>query len=187
MLITELKGVTRVCEIVHDTRTPNTTKHTAYDKKLKPIWDKAVKDTRSRHVSLVYFFCVNGVINKIGQSSGKGGVTSMLSFYTGAGFGDDGSPRFMINALCREALAAGHKVEVYYIYQDKVEVSVPGLFGVTLMEVPISAKGMEENCLAQYKEIEGEYPVWNFQERGEQQPQHLVERYNAYRVARRGA
>ena len=187
MLITDVTGTTRCGQIVHDTKTPKTTRPSAYDKKLKMVWDcNLTSRERRRHVSLVYFFVVDGVIKKIGQSSTKSGVTGALGFYTAAGFGDDGSPRFMINGLCREALDSGSVVEVYYISREMVKVEVPGLFGTTLMDVPVSAKGMEECCLEDYKNVEGVYPDWNFQENHDTQPQHLVERYNAYRVARRG-
>jgi hypothetical protein len=131
---------------------------------------------------MVYIFCVNENIVKIGQSSSKTGIQSCLNFYLTADKDSSGSNRFSINWLIREELKKNHKVEVYMIYKDPVTTDIPGLFKSAQMIVPVSAKAIEENCLSQYYIIEDSYPKWNFQENNEEYPTHIKQAYAQYKM-----
>ena len=50
----------------------------------------------------VYLFVVNGIIKKIGGSSGKGGIKSTMNFYVSAMTGSPGVPRFVGHLLIAE-------------------------------------------------------------------------------------
>ena len=185
MLISQIPSALYAGQVVEGNAPRNSNRHNHYERRLAMNWSTSIPSALlNRHLSIVYFMVVDGEIMKIGQTSGSGGIRACLNFYTGAGFGDDGLPRFVINGLWREALAEGRRVDVYFIYMEPIEVSVPGLFGNTSMEVPVSAKGMEQNCLEQFHEVEGRYPAWNFQESGAPCPQHLFEAHSSYRLIR---
>lgn len=185
MNIQDIPNVIYAGEVVVGKAPKTATRHYHYEKKLSMVWNcNLPKGLLNKTLGIVYFMVVDGEIYKIGQTSGKGGIKACMNFYLSAGFGDDGLPRFIINGLWRECINKGKKVEVYFMYMEPVKVQVPGLFGSTEMEVPVSAKGMEENCLSQYKTIEGAYPAWNFQESGIPCPQHLFEAHSQYRSIR---
>ena len=185
MNIQDIPNVIFAGEVVTGKAPKTSTRHYHYDKKLAMKWNPELpKGLISKTLGIVYLMVVDGEIHKIGQTSGKGGIKACMSFYLGAGFGDDGLPRFVINGLWRECINKGQKVEVYFMYMEPVKVQVPGLFGTDEMVVPVSAKGMEELCLNQYKTIEDKYPAWNFQESGTPCPQHLFEQHSQYRAIR---
>lgn len=185
MNINHIPSVTRVGEITwgQAPRVRRAWHH--YDTKLTMLVDNELtRELYTTQMAIVYLITLDGEIVKIGQTSGKGGVKGCFSFYLGAGFGADGPPRFNINALIRESLTAGKKVEVYMIYKKPTPVDVPGLFGSSVLDVNIDAKVMETKCQEEYKIIEGDYPEWCYQERGVECPRHIVESYNTFRVNR---
>lgn len=150
--------------------------------KYDPTFPKKLKN---KHVSLVYIFCVEGDVYKIGQSSTASGIGGCLGFYMSAGMDDPGINRFAINWLMRDELAKDKKVEVYMIYMEPIMVKVPGLFTTEHMVVPVSAKGMEETCLKQYQEVEKTFPKWNFQELGHSLPEHIHVAFGQYKKDRK--
>jgi len=156
-----------------------------YNRKLIVEYDqKFPKDLRRKLLTIVYVICINKIIKKIGQTSGKGGISSCLSFYGGAGQDDPSNTRFAINALMREEIAKGNEVEVYVKYEKPIECEVGGFFTQSKQQVCISAKGMEEHCLKDYKSILGSYPEWNYQENGLPIPKHITESYANYKQKR---
>lgn len=156
-----------------------------YDRKLVVDYDENFpKNLRKELLTIVYLMCVNGEIRKIGQTSGKGGISDCLSFYGGAGQDDPSNTRFGINALIREEITKGNEVEVYIKYEKPIEIDVDGFFTQSKKMVCVSAKGMEEQCLKDYKSVVGSYPEWNFQESGLPLPQHITESYANYKMKR---
>ena len=186
MKVSQVNGFTRVGEIGYKDKAPRSIRSWYhYDTKLNIILDKDLdKKLYATQMAIVYLFVVNGEIVKIGQTGGKGGMKGCLNFYLGAGFGADGPPRFNINALVRECLERGDKVEIYYTYTENYILPVRGLISDGKVECCVGAKEMESLSLTQYKGIEGDYPEWNYQERGVECPRHIVESYNTFRVNR---
>jgi hypothetical protein len=186
MNVSDIPNAIRVGEIVHGTDTYSGPKHVLYKTKLVLNYDSNFpKKLKNKHVSLVYILCVNGEIYKIGQSSTKSGIQGCMGFYLNAGQDDPGINRFAINWFMREQLDQGNKVEVYMIYMEPIVVEVPGLFKSEQMVVPVSAKGIEENCLMQYNAIEGCYPKWNYQETGVALPSIIHEAFGQYKIDRK--
>jgi len=186
MNISDVPNALRVGEIVHGTDPYSGPKHVLYKTKLVMNYDNNFpKKLKTKHVSLVYILCVNGEIYKIGQSSTKSGIQGCMGFYLSAGQDDPGINRFAINWFMREELDKGNKVEVYMIYMDPIVVDVPGLFKSEQITVPVSAKGIEENCLIQYNTIEGNYPKWNYQETGAALPDNIHEAFGQYKIDRK--
>ena len=162
-------------------------KAVAYDRQVGIVWDDNLDTAiRKRYLGWVYLIVVNGIIYKIGQSSAKSGINGTLSFYMSAGFDDPGQNRFVINALIRRELDKGHIVEFYGLYQEPVMVEVQGFFTTTHEEM-ISAKGLETACVSDYLSVEGEYPVWNYQEAGIPVPNDLALLFGEYKTKRANA
>ena len=186
MQICDVPGVIRVGEVTLNGTEYKGDKHVYHKKSLGLDYDTEFpKELKRKHVSLVYIFCVDGEIYKIGQSSCGSGIEGCMGFYLKSGQDDPGINRFAINCLMREKLAAGNKIEVYMIYMEPIEVEVPGLFKSEKMIVPVSAKGIEETCLSQYNAIEGCYPQWNYQETGVALPDHIHEAFGQYKIDRK--
>lgn len=160
--------------------------HYVYHKdKIKLQYDiNFPKKLRSKHVSMSYIITIDDVIYKIGQSSAKDGINGCMNFYMSGGQDDSGQNRFLINYLIREQLNLDKTIKVYFIYMDKIRVEVPGLNGKAWVWSPVSAKAIEQLCLSQYKESEGKYPVWNFQEKKEKIPQHIAEAFGDFKKKR---
>ena len=111
-------------------------------------------------------------IKKIGGSVSKGGIKSTMSFYESANCGRPSIRSFGIQQLIFEELEAGKEVEIYLITSEQVIAPVKGLLGKK--DVMISAfKEMEESCLSDYVQVEGDYPDWNFQESGRAWDTHI--------------
>jgi hypothetical protein len=142
------------------------------------------RDLRNRHLSIVYLFTVNGDIFKIGQSSGRSGIAGCMNFYLKSGQDDPGINRFAINNLIRDEISKGNVVNVYMTYMDLIKIEVPGLLRPGLVEVPISAKGMEALFMEQYFSEEGCFPPWNYQENGTPLPAKVSEAFGEYRTRR---
>ncbi len=155
-----------------------------WDTRTTFVWDDEMTSTlRKRYLGWVYIIVVDGVIYKIGQSSAKNGIEGTLGFYMSAGFDDPGINRFAINWLIRDEMDKGHKVEFYGIYQEPVVVEVEGFFTTTHEEM-ISAKGMESACVSDYHSVEGDYPVWNYQESGNTLDTDIVKAFGQYKKDR---
>jgi hypothetical protein len=185
MKIIDVPTAIRVGEIVHGTEIYSGPKHVFHKTKLTLNYDSNFpKKLKTKHVSLVYILCVNEEIYKIGQSSTKSGIQGCMNFYLNAGQDDPGINRFAINWFMREELDKGNKVEVYMIYMEPIVVEVPGLFKSNQVVVPVSAKGIEENCLSQYNIIEDCYPKWNYQETGVSLPSNIHEAFGQYKIDR---
>jgi hypothetical protein len=186
MLISEIPTSIRVGEIVFGTEYYTGEKHVFHKTKLILNYDNNFpKYLKSKQVSLVYLFCVNEEIFKIGQSSSKSGIQGCMNFYLNAGQDDPGINRFAINWFIREELNKGNKVEVYMIYMEPIKIKVPGLFNFKEVEVPVSAKGIEENCLSEYSDIENKYPKWNYQESNVGLPDIIHEAFGQYKIDRK--
>jgi hypothetical protein len=141
-------------------------------------------DLKNKHLSIVYLFTVNGVIVKIGQSSGKSGIAGCMNFYLKSGQDDPGINRFAINIFIRDEISKGNVVDVYMTYMDLIELEVPGLLRPGVVEVPVSAKGMEKLFMEQYFSEEGSYPPWNYQENGRYLPSIVAEAFGDYKIRR---
>jgi len=92
-----------------------------------------------------------------------------------------------IHLLIKEALENGKSVEIYIIISQNVEAPVKGLFGEEKMKVN-AFKEMENKCKEDYKSVEGNFPEWNYQERGVPWPKKVHESYVRFlseRVKRR--
>lgn len=92
---------------------------------LSNVPKDALNDDRAR----VYLFVVDGIIKKIGGSSGKGGIKNTMNFYVSAMTGSPGVPRFVLHLLIAETLKRNERVELYMITSPKIPATVNGLFG----------------------------------------------------------
>ena len=186
MQICDVPDVIRVGEVTLNGNFYTGNKYVFHKRTLGLDYDANFpKKLKRKHVSLVYIICINGEIYKIGQSSMSTGIQGCINFYLNSGTDDPGINRFAINWFMREELNNGNKVEVYMIYMEPIEVEVPGLFKSEKMIVPVSAKGIEENCLMQYNSIEGCYPKWNYQETGVSLPDSIHEAFGQYKIDRK--
>ena len=127
-----------------------------------------------------------GVIMKIGKSECRGGMKSTFSFYQSALTGSPSIRSFGIHHLIKDEMSKGNQVEIYGIWSKPVKVQVPGLFETEEMEVTPSIHCMEDKCRNDYKKIMGDYPPWNFQERGAPWPEHILQLFKE-QVAQRGS
>jgi len=137
------------------------------------------KDVLYDETPRVYLFVQDGIIKKIGGSSGKGGIKSTMNFYVSAMTGSPGVPRFVVHLLITEALKKGSEVEVYMITSPKVLATINGLFGPKKAKIA-SFKEMEDFCKSDYFSVEHKYPDWNFQENHEPYPQKFAKKHNLY-------
>jgi hypothetical protein len=185
MKIGLVKNALRIGEIKNGTKAYAGKKYVYYKFALELVYDKHFpKEFKRKHLTLVYIFTVNGVIYKIGQSSGKSGISGCIGFYLIAGQEDPGINRFSINWFIRKELKNKNKVEVYMVYMDLIKAVVPGLNKDVEIMVPISAKGMEEIFMEQYNELTNSYPVWNYQETGKPLPSDIHIAFGKYKVLR---
>lgn len=182
MLINKITDATFVGSIVESDKIYKGSKYVLYKKKLKVKYDEKIEANKlhKKCLAIVYFFCVNDKIVKIGQTSGKGGIKDCLNFYCGAGQDDPGPNRFTINALIREQLKINNKIDLYIKYIEPCKVKIQGINRSHSVFTPVSAKCLEEVHLKDYIELEGRYPEWNYQELGESIPPHIFEKYTFY-------
>jgi len=145
-----------------------------------PNLDKGIL---TNDMARVYLFVQDGVIKKIGGSSGKGGIKATMNFYVSAMTGSPGVPRFVCHLLIAEALEKGSRVELYMITSPKVPAIINGLFGSKKVEIA-SFKEMEDLCKSDYYSREKRYPDWNFQENHEPYPTRLARLHNLYQQNR---
>jgi hypothetical protein len=185
MKITDVPNAFLVGKIVKSTKKYSGKKHVFHEYALQLDYDSNFPShLRKKHLSIAYIFAVNKIIKKIGQTSGKNGIDGCINFYARSGQDDPGINRFAVNWVIREELEKGNQVDVYMIYMDLIEVSVPGLFRHETIFTPVSAKGIEEVCMRQYKEVEKSYPDWNYQESDTKLPHYIHEAYGQYRIDR---
>jgi hypothetical protein len=185
MDISSVKNCIRVGQIVVSKVEYSGTSHVYHKNALELIYDKKFpSNLKSKHLSLIYIFTVNGIIHKIGQSSAKNGISGCMSFYLKSGQDDPGINRFSINIFIRDEIQRGNIVEVYMTYMDLVKVEVPGLIQNEIISVPISAKGMEELFMKQYYSKENCFPKWNYQESGVPLPSKVSELFGEYKIKR---
>lgn len=185
MKIIRVKNALRIGEIMLGQKEYMGDKKVYHKFALELIYDKNFpSEFKRKHLTLVYLFTVNGVIYKIGQSSGKSGISSCIAFYLNSGQDDPGINRFTINWFMREELHKKNKVEVYMVYTDLIKAKMPGLIEDVEIMVPVSAKGMEEIFMSQYNKITGSYPPWNYQETGNSLPSKIHIAFGKYKVLR---
>ena len=169
MKIEEIQDVIRVGEITEGTTLFKGKKYAEYDYALTIEYDDSLpKGLINKYLAIVYLFTVDGEVFKIGQTGGKKGLKSAVDFYLKAGQDDPGPNRFAINYLIREVLKQGKRVEFYFQYEEQIEISVKSLNGKVHDTITIpSPKILEHLWLKDYKSEYDEFPIWNFQEKGE--------------------
>ena len=150
--------------------------------RLKLNYENHPKEVLKDDAGRVYLLVKNGEIMKVGGSVSKGGIKSTMSFYVSANTGRPSIRSFGINQLIYEALMKGEEVSVYMITSEQVSAPVKGFFGTKQMSIS-AFKEMEENCIADYVDSEGDFPAWNFQERGEAWAQYIQEAHAAILTA----
>ena len=139
------------------------------------VGEEILTDTSGR----VYFITSNGIIKKIGGSQDKGGMKGTFAWYTNNALSGGPSVRtYGIHILVKEELDKGNLVEIYSIFSQKIEASVKGLFGEKIVKTNIDFKTMENMCKDDYISVMGDYPEWNFQERGDKWPIYIREGCN---------
>jgi hypothetical protein len=186
MNISNVKTAIRVGKIIENPNIYQGDKYVLYQNSLKLIYDlNFPKELKSKQVSLIYFFVVDGKIVKIGQSSCVDGIKGCMNFYMIAGQDDPGLNRFAINYLIRKSLQRGGNVELYMKYQEPIKTKIQGMFGSKIMEVPVSAKGMEDLALTEYLNIEKKYPLWNYQESKVGIPSKIQTIFGKYKIDRK--
>ena len=187
MHINKINDAIFVGSITESQKEYNGSKYVLYKNKLEVTYGEQVlsDNLHKECLSIVYFFCVNDEVFKIGQTSCKTGIKGCLGFYCAAGQDDPGKNRFAINALVREQLRLNNKVDVYMKYKAPIKVNIDGINKSHELVVPLSAKCLEEAHLKDYKEVEGKYPKWNYQEASQPIPAHIFDAFTSY-VKKRG-
>lgn len=186
MNISNVKTAIRVGKIIENPNIYQGDKYVLYQNSLKLIYDlNFPKELKSKQVSLIYFFVVDGNIVKIGQSSNRYGIQGCMNFYLIAGQDDPGLNRFAINYLIRKSLKNGSNVELYMKYQEPIKTKIEGMFGSKIIEVPVSAKAMEELSINEYLNIEKQYPIWNYQESKDGIPSKIQKIFGQYKIDRK--
>ena len=188
MNINQITDATYIGEVVDHDKAYSRHKPVFYSHKLRVNYsDELESGFVDEHLSIVYFFCVNGEIYKIGQTSGKNGIKGCMSFYCSAGQDDPGQNRFTINALMREHIAQGDKVSVYIKFIEPMQMLVSGVDKMHKVQANVSAKVLEEVHLQDYRRITGQLPRWNFQEAGVSVPTYIEEQFASYKQMRAAA
>ena len=188
MNINEIKGAIKVGKIRVGDKNYTGKKHVYHKKKLVLDYDeKFDNDLKKKQCIIIYFFTINDKIYKIGQSSGKGGISACMNFYLGAGQDDPGLNRFAINWLIREELKKKNRGDVYMLYEEGFEIETLGLFQKKRKVFAVSpAKSMEAECLKDFKEKNGSIPPWNAQEGARKIPSHIANAFGEYKKLRSG-
>lgn len=153
------------------------------DEKMRKLDKNVLKNNAGR----VYIIVVDKVIKKIGGSQSRGGIKATLSFYQSAMQGGPSLRSYGIHLLIKNALEKGKKVEIYMITSQSIDAPVKGLFSEVKMKVN-AFKEMENRCKENYKSVEGDFPEWNYQERGVPWPKEIHQSYVKFltrRVQRR--
>jgi len=165
MLISEVTTAIKVGNFTLNVKQTKARLRVQYDTNISK---DVIRDNSGR----VYLLVVNDIIKKIGGSVSKGGIKSTMSFYESANCGRPSIRSFGIQQLIVEALESNNKVEIYMITSEQVEAPVKGLLGKSINLIS-AFKEMEEKCLQDYVNIEGQYPEWNYQESGKPWETHI--------------
>lgn len=134
-----------------------------FDEKGNKLGKEILTDNSGR----IYLIVVDGKIMKIGKSKCRGGIKSTMSFYQSGLQGGPSIRTYGIHILISEELEKGKKVEIYMIPAKKSRLAVRGLFDEEIIDVTPDILDIEAKCKKDYKNKEGKYPPWNFQENGE--------------------
>lgn len=123
------------------------------------------------------FYCCKWEIYKIGYSDSQGGIKNTIDTYKSAGNSGRPSDRTHgIHVLIAEELIKGNNVEVYFSYNNEIEVELLLMDGsVKIIEQSISGKILETENMKLFLGVEGVHPVWNLQEAGKPWPEYLQE------------
>ena len=123
--------------------------------------DSSVKEN---HASLIYMIRVDGETKKIGKSESTGGINGTMSPYI---CGDRGSPSkrtFGVNCLLKEQLQKGYKVEIFVAFMNHLQFTIPIDGALAMVDGYYPVNEVEKSIVCAYKERQGIYPDWNFQE-----------------------
>ncbi len=112
---------------------------------LASLDKKMLTDNSAR----IYLMVQNGIIEKIGGSTSKGGIKATMNPYISAMTGSPGVPRFVVHLLIEKVLKNKSKVELFMITSPKTLARVPGLFGYKKVRIA-SFKEMENLCKSDY-------------------------------------
>lgn len=166
--ITQVKTVYKVAEAKKDS--------IGFHWEYVPTIEKSIlKSKRGR----VYLIVVDGIIKKIGGSSSEGGMKETLTCYQYGMSGRPSNSRFAGCFLIKQCLNNGSVVEIYMTLADETTMSVKGLFTEEVRTIN-SYKEMEAKFRNDYKAIVGDYPEWNFKERGSALPAEITNAYTNY-------
>lgn len=181
MRITEVKNAFKVADVVLDK--DHKIRHIKfiflnelYDENRLRINNSILKDNAGR----IYLIVSDGEIMKIGKSKSKGGIKSTMSFYQGGMQGGPSIRTYGIHILIKEELEKGKKVEIYMIPFKKSKMLVKGLCDEEEMEITPDILDVEAKCKKDYKDREGQYPPWNFQENGEVWREDILKALNEH-------
>jgi hypothetical protein len=183
MRIDEAKNAFKVADIILE---PDKTKKNYIKIKFIPeitneLGEKLPLNFLGKKIGHVYLFVVDGEIKKIGGSGDGGGIKRSLGAYESSMGGSPSSNRFGMQLILKEALKSGSKIEVYVITSNSVSGKVKGFFSEEDMNI-CYFKETEDKCRKDYKDKMGECPPWNYQERHEQFPQQIREKYAQYKM-----
>jgi hypothetical protein len=140
-------------------------------------WENDVKDLIKKENGRIYFILVNNEIVKIGCSECKGGMKTTFGFYKGGLGGSPSIRTFGIHHLINKELEKGHNIQIYGMWNEPIEVLVKGIFTESTELIYPSVKSMEDKCRNDYKSIYKCFPIWNFQENGEEWPDWIKNLY----------
>ena len=138
----------------------------------------------SKKNSHVYFFCVNDKIVKIGASESS--IKDNMNYYVQRAIAGGFSPtRFMCHMLIYAHLKLQNEIKIHAITYKNVDVRIKDLDSISLQNVGLSSKDLEQICIKQYYDKYNEYPEWNLQEQSKGYPEEILELINSYREFRK--
>ena len=144
-------------------------------------WNKDIHNTiLTQKNGRCYYIVVNDNIFKIGYSDCDGGIKSTINSYRSSGNSGRPSDRTHgIHVLISEQLLLGNKVEIFFHYNDLIEVNLTLMDGsIVSVENSISGKILELRNIEIYKSKYNTFPIWNLQEAGKPWPLHIQESRN---------
>ena len=147
-----------------------------FDENGKKLSKEILKDNAGR----IYLIVINRKIMKIGKSKARGGIKATMSFYQGGMQGGPSIRTFGIHILLKEELEKGKKAEIFMIPSKKTKLIVKGLFDEEKIDVSPDILDIEFKCKQDYKNEEGKYPSWNFQENNETWRQDILKALNEH-------
>lgn len=133
---------------------------------------RITKDNVTRTYAIVY----DGYVEKIGSSEDKYGMEHTFAIYMTGGLAGKASARSIgVYMDIHKALLSGKKVEIYMHHLPKIKMEFKNATGkIITRDVRIASKELEDEDLAAYKEIAGDYPRLNMQEASEQWPESVM-------------